>query len=200
MAVYSRDSKVDPVGACVGMRGQRVKNIVRELNNEKVDIIPWSPDIKTFVTKALEPAKLKSIEIDEAGKRLKVLVSEDQLSLAIGKRGQNARLTAKLTGWEVDIDAEVVVTKGFDEKVADAVELLAAIPGISREQADALVHAGLTRIEDLLSAEAGDIADIPQIGESAAAILEAVRAEAGRRTLKIGEPPANPDTPVGANG
>jgi N utilization substance protein A len=191
MAVYSRDPKVDPVGACVGMRGQRVKNIVRELNNEKVDVIPWSSDIKTFVTKALEPAKLKSIEIDEAGKRLKILVSEDQLSLAIGKRGQNARLTAKLTGWEVDIDAEVVVTKGFEEKVAEAVQSLATIPGISREQADALVHAGLTRIEDLLSAEAGDIADIPQIGESAAAILEAVRAEAGRRTLKIGEMPVN---------
>jgi len=191
MAVYSRDPKVDPVGACVGMRGQRVKNIVRELNNEKVDVIPWSSDIKTFVTKALEPAKLKSIEIDETGKRLKILVSEDQLSLAIGKRGQNARLTAKLTGWEVDIDAEHIVTKGFDEKVAEAVEAIAAIPGISREQADALVHAGLTRIEDLLSAEAGDIADIPQIGENAAAVLEAVRAEAGRRTLNVGETPVN---------
>jgi N utilization substance protein A len=191
MAVYSRDPKVDPVGACVGMRGQRVKNIVRELNNEKVDVIPWSSDIKTFVTKALEPAKLKSIEIDEKGKRLKILVSEDQLSLAIGKRGQNARLTARLTGWEVDIDAEHIVTKGFDEKVAEAVEAIAAIPGISREQADALVHAGLTRIEDLLSAEAGDIADIPQIGENAAAILETVRAEAGRRTLNVGETPVN---------
>ncbi|HEY4951877.1 MAG TPA: transcription termination factor NusA [Verrucomicrobiae bacterium] len=191
MAVYSRDPKVDPVGACVCMRGQRVKNIVRELNNEKVDVIPWSSDIKTFVTKALEPAKLKSIEIDEKGKRLKILVSEDQLSLAIGKRGQNARLTAKLTGWEVDIDAEVVVTKGFEEKVAEAVQSLAAIPGISREQADALVHAGLTRLEDLLSAEPGDIADIPLIGENAAAILEAARAEAGRRTLNVGETPVN---------
>jgi N utilization substance protein A len=189
MAVYSRDPKVDPVGACVGMRGQRVKNIVRELNNEKVDVIPWSSDIKTFVTKALEPAQLKSVEIDEVRKRLKILVSDDQLSLAIGKRGQNARLTARLTGWEVDIDAEVVVTKGFDEKVAEAVEAIAAIPGISREQADALVHAGLTRIEDLLSAEAGDIADIPQIGESAAAVLEAARAEAGRRQLSVGEAP-----------
>src|SRR3984957_3539190 len=189
MAVYSRDPKVDPVGACVGMRGQRVKNIVRELNNEKVDVIPWSSDIKTFVTKALEPAQLKSVEIDEKGKRLKILVSEDQLSLAIGKRGQNARLTAKLTGWEVDIDAEHIVTKGFDEKVAEAVAAIAAIPGISREQADALVHAGLTRIEDLLSAEAGDIADIPQVGENGAAILEAARAEAGRRQLSVGEAP-----------
>ena len=80
------------------MRGQRVKNIVRELNNEKVDVIPWSSDIKMFVTKALEPAQLKSIELDETRKRVKILVSEDQLSLAIGKRGQNARLTARLTG------------------------------------------------------------------------------------------------------
>src|SRR5208282_347103 len=106
MAVYSRDNKVDPVGACVGMRGQRVKNIVRELNNEKVDIIPWSADIRFFITAALAPAKLKSFEIDEDNRRVNILVSEDQLSLAIGKRGQNARLTAKLTGWEVDIDAE----------------------------------------------------------------------------------------------
>src|SRR5258707_6064702 len=143
LAVWTRDEKVDPVGACVGLRGQRVKNIVRELNNEKVDVIPWSADVKTFITKALEPAQLKSIELDEVRKRVKILVSEDQLSLAIGKRGQNARLTAKLTGWEVDIDAEHVVTKGFDEKVAEAVELLASIPGVTREQADALVHAGL---------------------------------------------------------
>jgi N utilization substance protein A len=185
MAVYSRDSKVDPVGACVGMRGQRVKNIVRELNNEKVDVIPWSPDIKAFVTKALEPAKIKSIEVNEARKTLNILVAEDQLSLAIGKRGQNARLTARLTGWEVDIDAEHVVTKGFEEKVAEAVEQIAAIPGISREQADALVHAGVTRLEDLLSAEAGDLADIPNIGENAAAILEAARLEAERRKIRL---------------
>lgn len=181
MAVYSRDPKVDPVGACVGMRGQRVKNIVRELNNEKVDVIPWSADIKAFVTKALEPAQLKSIELQEKGKRVKILVAEDQLSLAIGKRGQNARLTARLTGWEVDIDAEHIVTKGFEEKVAEAVAQIAAIPGISREQADALVHAGITRLEDLLSAEASDIADLPAIGESAAAILEAAKAEGAKR-------------------
>ena len=186
MAVYSRDPKVDPVGACVGMRGQRVKNIVRELNNEKVDVIPWSSDIKAFVTKALEPAQLKSIELQEKGKRVKILVAEDQLSLAIGKRGQNARLTARLTGWEVDIDAEHVVTKGFEEKVAEAVAQIAAIAGITREQADALVHAGITRLEDLLSAEASDLADIPQIGENAAAVLEAARAEAERRKFKLG--------------
>ena len=113
-------------------------------------------------------------------------MAEDQLSLAIGKRGQNARLTAKLTGWEVDIDAEVVVTKGFEEKVAEAVELLAAIPGVSREQADALVHAGLTRIEDLLSADESDLSSIPQIGEKAAEILKAARAEAESRKIQLG--------------
>ncbi len=185
MAVYSRDSKVDPVGACVGMRGQRVKNIVRELNNEKVDVIPWSPDIKAFVTKALEPAKLKSIEVDEKRKALNILVAEDQLSLAIGKRGQNARLTARLTGWEVNIDAEHVVTKGFEEQIAEAVARMAAIPGIAREQADALVHAGIARLEDLLSTEAADLADIPGIGESAAAILEAARKEADRKNIRL---------------
>jgi transcription termination/antitermination protein NusA len=185
LAVWTRDEKVDPVGACVGLRGQRVKNIVRELNNEKVDIIRWDSNIKTFMTNALAPAKLKTFEVDEARKRVKIIVSEDQLSLAIGKRGQNARLTAKLTGWQVDIEAEVVVTKGFEEKVAEAVESLAAIAGISREQADVLVHRGLTRLEDLLQAEESDLAEIPQIGEQAAAILEAARAEAERRKIKL---------------
>jgi N utilization substance protein A len=103
IAVWTRDEKVDPVGACVGLRGQRVKNIVRELNNEKVDVIPWSPDVRTFITNALAPAKLKSFEIDEANKRMRILVSEDQLSLAIGKRGQNARLASRLLGWNIDI-------------------------------------------------------------------------------------------------
>ncbi len=190
LAVWTRDEKVDPVGACVGLRGQRVKNIVRELNNEKVDIIRWDPNVRNFVTNALSPAKLKAFAIDEVHKRVRITVSDDQLSLAIGKRGQNARLTSKLTGWQVDIEAEVVVTKGFEEKVAEAVELLAAIPGIAREHADALVHAGLTRLEDLLQADLSDLADIPQIGEQAAAILEAARAEAERRKIQLGGEPA----------
>ncbi len=191
LAVWTRDDKVDPVGACVGLRGQRVKNIVRELNNEKVDIIRWDPNVRNFITNALNPAKLKAFEIDEANKRVKIIVSEDQLSLAIGKRGQNARLTSKLTGWQVDIEAEVVVTKGFEEKVAEAVDSLAAIPGITREQADVLVHHGLTRLEDLLQAEVSDLAGIPELGDQAAAILEAARAEAARRTLKVGEAPVS---------
>jgi N utilization substance protein A len=191
LAVWTKDDKVDPVGACVGLRGQRVKNIVRELNNEKVDIIRWDSNIRVYVTNALAPAKLKSFEIDEARKRVKIIVSEDQLSLAIGKRGQNARLTSKLTGWQVDIEPEVVVTKGFEEKVAEAVESLASIPGITREQADVLVHHGLTRLEDLLQAEEADLSGIPQLGENAASILEAAKAEAARRTLKVGETPVS---------
>lgn len=186
LAVWTRDEKVDPVGACVGLRGQRVKNIVRELNNEKVDIIKWSPNIRDFVTNALSPAKLKAFEIDEVNHVVRIVTSEDQLSLAIGKRGQNARLTSKLTGWQVDIEAEVVVTKGFDEKVAEAVESLAVIPGILREQADALVHAGLTRLEDLLQADESDLRDIPQIGEAANEVLQAARSEADRRKIQLG--------------
>lgn len=189
LAVWTRDEKVDPVGACVGLRGQRVKNIVRELNNEKVDIIRWDPNIRNFLTNALSPAKLKTFEIDEETRRAKIIVSEDQLSLAIGKRGQNARLTSKLTGWQVDIEPEVVVTKGFEEKVAEAVESLASIPGLTREQADVLVHHGFGSLELLLQAEESDLAEIPEVAAHAGAILQSAREEAARRTIKVGETP-----------
>jgi len=191
LAVWTRDEKVDPVGACVGLRGQRVKNIVRELNNEKVDIIRWSPNVREFITNALSPAKLKNFEVDEARKRVRIITSEDQLSLAIGKRGQNARLTSKLTGWQVDIEAEHIVTKGFEEKRAEAIDALVAIPGITREQAELLANNGLRSLEELLQAEESDLAGIPEIGEQAAGILEAARAEAAKRTLQIGETPVS---------
>src|SRR5881296_1152576 len=191
LAVWTRDEKVDPVGACVGLRGQRVKNIVRELNNEKVDIIRWDANMRTFITNALAPAKLKAFEINDANKRVKILTSEDQLSLAIGKRGQNARLTSKLTGWHVDIEPETVQKMGFEEKMAQAVESVASISGISREQADILVHHGLKSLEDLLQAEVSDLAGIAQLGDQAGPILEAARAEASRRTLKVGEAPVS---------
>lgn len=187
IAVYSRDEKVDPVGACVGLRGQRVKNIVRELNNEKVDIIKWDANIKLFVTNALAPAKLKSFEVDEFRRRIRILTTEDQLSLAIGKRGQNARLTSKLTGWQIDIEPEAGMHMGFEEKVAQAVHTMASIPGVNQEQANTLVHAGFLSLEDLSQADESDLSAIPLIGDQAAAILEAVRAETARRTIKIGE-------------
>ena len=190
MAVHSRDERVDPVGACVGLRGQRVKSIVRELNNEKVDIIRWDSDVRVFVTNALSPARPKAIEVDEAAKRVLVLVPEDQLSLAIGKRGQNARLTSRLVGWHVDIRAEQVQKVGFEEKVAQAVSALAAIEGITPEQADALVHHGFLGLEDLLSAEVADLADVPGVGENASTVLAAAQTEAARRS---GAAPTGPE-------
>jgi len=183
LAVYTRDEKVDPVGACVGLRGQRVKNIVRELNNEKVDIIKWDSNIRTYIANALSPAKLKSYEIDESRRRIKILVSEDQLSLAIGKRGQNARLSSKLTGWQIDIEPEAVVLMGFEQKVAQAVQTLAAIPGITPEQADILVHRGFLSLDDLSQAEMADLEQISEIKESAQTIIDAVKAESVRRKL-----------------
>lgn len=103
VAVVSTDERIDPVGACVGMRGSRVKNIVRELSGEKIDIIRWHPEPRRYIEEALSPAHVKDMEIDQQSQRVRVIVHDDQLSLAIGKRGQNARLTSKLTGWHVDI-------------------------------------------------------------------------------------------------
>ena len=185
LAVWTRDEKVDPVGACVGLRGQRVKNIVRELNNEKVDIIPWSADPRTYVTNALSPAKLKTFQVDEARRHMLIHCSPDQLSLAIGKRGQNTRLTERLTGWKLSIEAESQAIPGFEEKVQRAVHELAAVPGISHDQAVMLVNVGFHSLEDLLQAEVNDLAAIPELNGHAAAIVEAAQAEHKRRTIGI---------------
>src|ERR1700675_4600710 len=106
IAVISRDSSVDPVGACVGMRGSRVQAVVNELQGEKIDIIPWSPDIATFVVNALAPAEVAKVVLDEDAHRIEVVVPDDQLSLAIGRRGQNVRLASMLTGWDIDLITE----------------------------------------------------------------------------------------------
>jgi N utilization substance protein A len=106
IAVYSHDSDVDPVGACVGMRGSRVQNVVSELRGEKIDIIPWSEDIARFVCNTLAPAVVSKVFVDEENRAMEIVVADDQLSLAIGKRGQNVRLAAKLTGWRIDIKSE----------------------------------------------------------------------------------------------
>src|SRR6478609_8530470 len=135
IAVWSPNEKVDPVGACVGMKGSRVKNIVRELNNEKVDIIRWSADVKEFVLEALKPAKVKSLTLDEQKKVVHIKVDEDQLSLAIGKRGQNARLTMRLTGWEVSIEKDQSATEAFHSNVERGVSSLAATLQVPAETA-----------------------------------------------------------------
>jgi N utilization substance protein A len=177
IAVHSRDSKVDPVGACVGMRGMRVKNIVRELSGEKIDIVRWSEDIKTYVNNALSPAKLNKVEIDaEKPNVVHVTTDSDQLSLAIGKRGQNVRLSSKLIGWKIDIQKEEGEVT-FEEKVARAINELAEIPGIGREQAQKLVQAGFLSIEGILAAEIKDLEENTGLDAAAAqAIYEAAAA------------------------
>ena len=182
LAVYSRDEKVDPVGACVGLRGQRVKNIVRELNNEKIDIIPWSDNIETYVTNALSPAEIKRMEVQSDRKKVHIFVEPDQLSLAIGRRGQNARLTSLITGWQIDIDSEEEIKVGFEEQVAKAIDALASIPGIEKAQADAIVHAGLLTLDALNSVEANDLKEIPGLEDSAETVLAAAKAEIDRRS------------------
>jgi N utilization substance protein A len=160
IAVRSHHEKVDPVGACVGLRGARVKNIVRELSGEKIDIVRWSEDIRQYVTQALSPARLSSVTIDPNDPNcLHVAVDPDQLSLAIGKHGQNVRLTAKLLGWKVDIQRTDVEVP-FEEQVAKAIENLAGIPGISREEAEVLVKNGFLNGDGILAAE------IPYIQEA----------------------------------
>ncbi|MCA1807856.1 MAG: transcription termination factor NusA [Kiritimatiellia bacterium] len=173
IAVSSRDEKVDPVGACVGMRGMRVKNIVRELLGEKIDIVRWSPDIKTYITNALNPAKLNKIIVDERDHRVTVVADADQLSLAIGKRGQNARLTSKLLGWKVDIqkDKEDV---SFEEKIIIAIDNLLVIEGLERNVAEKLVRAGFLSVDGIIAADLADLADAAGLNhETAAAIKQA---------------------------
>jgi N utilization substance protein A len=162
VAVISHDERVDPVGACVGIRGMRVKNIVRELNGEKIDIVRWSDEIKKLVTNSLAPAQLKDVEIDEPTHTVTVTVDGDQLSLAIGKRGQNARLTSKLIGWRVDIQKDEEAMD-FEERVAAAVAKLALIEGIGDEWAIKLVYGGFLSIEGLMAAELSDLEGIEDI-------------------------------------
>ena len=157
VAVWSANEKVDPVGACVGMKGARVKNIVRELNNEKVDIIRWSADIRELVTEALKPAKIKDLWADEKKKAVEVRVDNDQLSLAIGKRGQNARLTARLTGWEINIEEDTSVKQKFEARITGAAAELVAKLGVSPEVADKLVSVGMNAVELIDGLSADDI-------------------------------------------
>lgn len=178
IAVISHDEKVDPVGACVGLKGIRVKNIVRELSGEKIDIVRWSDEVKTFVTNALAPAKLVRLSIDEAMRTVNIIVDADQLSLAIGKKGQNARLTAKLTGWKIDIQKEESDIS-FEEKVALAVSTLAAVKGIGETYAELLVQSGFLTLEGIMAAEPEDLECIEGITPETAKLIR----EAAERSV-----------------
>ena len=153
VAVRTRDEKVDPVGACVGLRGARVRNIVRELNGEKIDIVRWSDDIKNYVTQALAPAKLESIELDpDGGNTVHVTVAPDQYSLAIGKRGQNVRLTSKLTGWHVDV-TKAMALASFEDQKAEAIKNLAETFSVSTAVATQLADAGFLTVEGIVECD-----------------------------------------------
>ena len=166
IAVRSHDEKVDPVGACVGLRGNRVKNIVRELSGEKLDIVRWNEDIRQFVTQALAPAHLSEITIDpNQPSTVAILVEPDQLSLAIGRHGQNVRLASRLTGWRIDIQKREAA-ESFEEQVTHAIDSLAAIPGISREDADLLVQNGFLTDDGILAAEIPYIMEVTGLDEA----------------------------------
>ena len=198
VAVFSRERDVDPVGACVGMRGTRVQAIIRELRGEKIDIVEWSEDPVQFVTKALSPARVQRVTIvDDEAHVMEVVVEDRQLSLAIGKRGQNVRLAAKLTGWKIDIKsyedkrkevelqlAGIDFGSGVEEGVAPL-----ALPGIHDEVVTALRNAGFDTIDKVLEAGPEALAELPGFD---AETIEAVRtaAEGERAAQAAAAPPA----------
>lgn len=180
IAVWSSVDKVDPVGACVGIRGARVKNIVRELNNEKIDLFKWSPDVRELIIEALKPAKLKNIQIDEATKTATILVDEENSSLAIGRRGQNARLTSKMTGWEIVIKKDEVVVVGFEEKLHQAAAKLAEQLKLDAALAEKILKAGFSSAEDILSVEESDLKDaLTDVDEDTVKSIRAAAEAAG---------------------
>ncbi|MBG60233.1 MAG: transcription termination/antitermination protein NusA [Halobacteriovoraceae bacterium] len=154
IAVWTEDRDIDPVGACVGMKGSRVQNIVNELQGEKIDIVKWHDEVEVFVKNALAPADITSINGNTEEKVLDVIVEEDQLSLAIGRRGQNVRLAAMLTGWKVNI----ISKSKLQEKVKFSVENLTQLEGVTEATAQVLIQSGIMSVVDLSATEADDLA------------------------------------------
>jgi N utilization substance protein A len=186
IAVVSHEEKVDPVGACVGMKGSRVQAVVRELNGERIDIVPWSVDAKVFVTRALSPAKVQTIELNEEERSMTIVVADDQLSLAIGKKGQNARLASKLTGWRIDLICESDRKKTREETVL--LVPVDELPGVDETIAAQLQAMGVETIQDLAAkprdelraVEGIDEETAERLHETAKSFLVALRAELAR--------------------
>jgi N utilization substance protein A len=171
-AVMSHDSDVDPVGACVGMRGTRVQAVVQELRNEKIDIVEWTSDPAEYVCRALAPAKVSKIIMDEDEHAMEVIVPDDQLSLAIGKKGQNVRLASRLTGWRLDVRSE----SDAEDEARRARASLTAIPGIGDVTAELLYQGGFKSAHELAASDEESVAEIDGIGpERAPEILAAAR-------------------------
>lgn len=173
IAVVSRDKDVDPVGACVGMKGTRVQSVVQELRGEKIDIVHWTADPAEFVCRALAPAKVSKIVLDEDEHAMEVIVPDDQLSLAIGKKGQNVRLASRLTTWKLDVRSE----SEADEEARQARLSLTSVPGIGDLTAELLYQNGFKSAEEVADSDAATLAEIDGIGlEKAASTLAAARA------------------------
>jgi N utilization substance protein A len=172
MAVISRDSSIDPVGACVGMRGSRVQAVVAELQGEKIDIIPWSPDAATFIVNALAPAEVTKVVLDDETRRCEVVVPDDQLSLAIGRRGQNVRLASQLTRWDIDILTEQEESERRQEEFRKRTGLFVEALDVDDVIAGLLVTEGYTEIEEILAAEDEELASIEGFDEGVAAELK----------------------------
>jgi len=160
IAVFSNDSGIDPVGACVGMRGSRVQAVVGELQGEKIDILPWSPDPATFVVNALAPAEVAKVVLDEENNRMDVVVPDEQLSLAIGRRGQNVRLASMLTGWDIDILTENEESERRQQEVATRTALFIEALAVDDVIAHLLVTEGFTKVEQIAETPVDELAEI----------------------------------------
>jgi N utilization substance protein A len=173
IAVASRDSDVDPVGACVGMKGSRVQAVVQELRGERIDIVPWSPDPARYVCSALSPAQVSKVIIDETEQSMDVIVPDDQLSLAIGRKGQNVRLAVQLTGWRIDIKSE----SKMSELAAWLSEAVAVVEGCGDPEAELLLQQGITSLEDLAACQSDLLTSLPGIDEAGAQAIREKAAE-----------------------
>ncbi|WP_045834614.1 transcription termination factor NusA [Hyphomicrobium sp. 99] len=168
IAVISKDSSIDPVGACVGMRGARVQAVVNELQGEKVDIIQWNPDAASFIVNALAPAEVTKVVLDEDSNRIEVVVPEAQLSLAIGRRGQNVRLASQLTGWDIDILTEQEESERRQKEFAERTQLLMDSLDVDEVIAQLLVTEGFATIEEVAYVDIAEIAHIEGFDENTA--------------------------------
>jgi N utilization substance protein A len=193
VAVVSNNPKVDPVGACVGVKGARVKPIIEEMQGERIDLISYSPDAGRYIASALSPAKVLGVSILSAEeKKAEVLVADDMLSLAIGKNGHNVRLAAKLTGWHIDVKSEAQKKQEAQQKLATTTENLTQVEGIGPKTADVLTKAGLTNIAKLATMKIEDLTTLQGIGPKTAEkiIASAQRFIAGQEEEAEAEPEA----------
>ncbi|MCA0419479.1 MAG: transcription termination factor NusA [Proteobacteria bacterium] len=172
IAVISRDSSIDPVGACVGMRGSRVQAVVGELQGEKIDIIPWSPDVATFVVNALQPAEVAKVVLDEEADKIEVVVPDEQLSLAIGRRGQNVRLASQLTGWDIDILTEAEESERRQKEFVQRTDLFMNALNVDETVGQLLASEGFRNVEELAYVDLSELSSIEGFDEDTAGEIQ----------------------------